>query len=109
MIYDGGDFVDGIEFDDFEAAKNDAIETLILWMAEETNGWKFDENGVPHPTEKQIESWDMTINDCCVYVIEWDEETGEWEDIGNAWFPSYEIENEIGWIEWEQYKKQFGW
>lgn len=109
MIFDGGHFVDSIEFDDFDGAKNDAIETLILWMSEECYYWEHDENGVPHPTEAQIENWDTMINDCCVYVVEWDEETGEWEDMDDAWFPSYEDEYEIGWMEWERCKKEYGW
>ena len=109
MIYDGGHFVDGIEFDNFEDAKDNAIETLVLWMQEETYGWKFDENGVPHPTEVQIENWDYMIGDCCVCVVEWNEETGGWEDVDDAWYPSYEDKYEIGWMEWEHYKKQYNW
>ena len=35
MIFDSGNFVDSIEFDDLEGAKNNAIETLILWIFEE--------------------------------------------------------------------------
>lgn len=114
MIFDVGHSVDGIEFDTFEAAKTDAIDTLINWMAEETVGWKTEtsEDGIsvfPHPTNEQIESWDDMINTCSVYVVEWDETKNGWQDADEAWFPSHEDEKGIGWMEWEQCKKEYGW
>ena len=109
MMFDMGHTVDGNEFDNFDDAKYSAIETLIAWMAEECYFWNYDENHVPCPNEKQIEDWDKMIHECCVYVVEWDEEAGDWEDIDDAWFPSYEVENEIGWMEWDELKKKNGW
>ena len=109
MLYDGGHFVDGIEFDDFEDAKDNAIETLIMWMAEESYFWERNENGIPCLTELQIENWNWMIGDCCVCIVEWDEEAKDWEDVDDAWYPSYEDENEIGWMEWEELKKKNNW
>lgn len=109
MIYDGGHFVDGIEFENFEDAKHDAIETLISWIVDEVYYWNFDENHMPHLTERQIEMWDTMINDCCVYVVEWNEEKNDYDDMDDAWFPSYEDENEIGWMEWDKLKAKHGW
>ena len=114
MVFDVGHTVDGVEWDTFEEAKNDAINTLENWVVEEQLSWKFDTNSdgvsvTPHPTEKQIESWDTMINDCCVYVVEWDDENDCWEDCDNAWYPSSEIENEVNWLEWSELKKKYGW
>lgn len=114
MVFDVGHTVDGVEFDTFEEAKNDAINTLENWIVDEQVGWNFetDSDGVsviPHPTEKQIDSWDTMINDCSVYVVEWDEENNCWEDCDNAWYPSSDIENELNWLEWSELKKKYGW
>lgn len=109
MIFDMGHTVDGIEHDDFEQAKVDAIDTLLTWIADETRNWKLDENYIPRPTEEQIDSWDTMINDCCVYVVQWDETSNEWDDVDNAWFPPYEIENEINWLEWADLKNKYNW
>lgn len=114
MVFDMGHSVDGVEFDTLEAAKTDAIETLIQWMIDEAAEWKTEtkEDGIsviPYPTKEQIESWDDMINTCCVYVVEWDEAENDWQDMDNAWFPSYEDENEIGWMEWRELKKKCGW
>lgn len=114
MIFDVGHTVDGIEFDTFEEAKNDAIYTLENWIVEGQIGWAIEVEAdgisvIPHPTEKQIQSWNRMVNTCCVYVVEWDDETGQWQNSDDAWWPSHEIENEINWLEWEQLKKKYNW
>lgn len=114
MVFDVGHTVDGVEWDTFEEAKNDAINTLENWIVDEQSKWSFDidDDGIsviPHPTDKQIESWDAMINDCSVYVVEWNDEDGCWEDSDNAWYPSSEIENELNWFEWTDLKKKYGW
>lgn len=114
MVFDMDHTIDGIEFDTFEEAKNDAIYTLEGWIIEEQIEWDYetDNDGIsviPHPTEAQIESWDYMINNCCVYVVEWDDETNQWEDSDYGWWPSYDDENEIDWLEWDELKKKYNW
>lgn len=109
MIFDCGHTIDGIEHDTFEDAKFDAIETLAQWMVDEKGEWAVDANGIPHPTEAQIESWDQMIADCCVYVVEWDEEEGSYQDADDAWYPSAEDENEAEWLTWDELKEKHGW
>jgi len=97
MLFDTGDCVDGIDFDSFEAAKNDALDTLIEWEVQETHDWQ----GM-NPTEEQIESWDYMIYNCSVEVREYDPSTDEYETV---WEPTYEDEESVGWMPWEDYKK----
>ena len=114
MIFDVGHTVDGVEFDTFEEARNDAIYTLENWIIEELVEWKpeLDANGIPmkyKPTRAQIEAWDRMINTCSVCVVEWNDELGDWEDPDDGWCPSYEEEEELNWMEWEGLKKKYGW
>lgn len=109
MVYDMGDTVDGVEHDTFEAAKDDALETLANWVAEEQKCWKVDENGTPHPTERQVESWDKMIEDYCVYIVRWDDEANDYESCDDAWYPSSEDEKDTDWLYWEELKAKYGW
>lgn len=114
MVFDVGHSVDGVEFDTFEEARNDALYTLEQWIVDEQIKWSFDvaDDGIsviPHPSEEQIDSWDRMINDCCVYVVEWDDVTSDWEDVDNAWFPSSDDEDALNWLEWSELKKKYRW
>lgn len=107
MVYDMGHTIDGIDYDDFQAACDNAIETMCNWKAEEMSGWDIDSNGIPHPTEKQIESWDTMINECCCYVAKWNEEVQDFYDEKmNYWYPSDE---DVEWLYWEEMKKKYNW
>ena len=81
-IYDGDSFIDGIEFDDFESAKNTALDILCEWMQS---------CFADAPQE-----WNMMVNNCMTWVEEYDEEEDEWIDI---WYPSDEDLESIGWFE----------
>lgn len=105
MIYDGDSFVDGTDYETLEEALEAAKETLIFWEQCEVfdKGWALGENGIPHPTEKQIEDWDYMIWNFNTYVIEKD-------DDGNAIEEHYLSDDdleEIGWVEWEELEKKF--
>lgn len=59
MVFDVGHMIDGVEWDTFEEAKNDAINTLENWVVDEQSKWSFDRDDdgisvIPHPTDKQI-------------------------------------------------------
>jgi len=97
MVFDSGDCIDGVGLDSLEAAKSDALDTLIQWEADESSDW-FGE----HPTEEQIESWDYMIDTCSVEVREYDPMTDEYVTV---WEPTYEDEKSVGWMPWEDYKK----
>jgi len=103
MVYDGDSFIDGIDYDSIEAAIASAEDTLCEWSCEEMSGWKFDDNGLPLPTEEQIEHWDYMIENFCVYVVP---KGGDMDDA--VWFPSDELCDQIGWLYWEDYKKKIG-
>jgi hypothetical protein len=93
-IVDGDHFIDGFDAADLKDAQNGAIETLILWMQEESCDWAFLPDGTPNPTEDQKENWDYMIYNCGVWVEELDPETGKWEEV---WSPSDEDCDRIGW------------
>ena len=109
MVFDMGHTIDGIEFDTLEEAINDAQETLIMWEVEETNGWERnpDNWGEWMPTESQIEDWDYMIYNYGCWVVEFNEETGAFEDIDNAVWPVSDADlNAIGWMPWDEYVKK---
>lgn len=107
MIFNTSDCTDGVEYDDFEEAKYAAREVLTNWIHDEQCKWEFDVNGIPHPTEEQIEEWDMMIEECSTYVAEWNEEEQDFYDEKmNYWFPE---EDDVDWLEWEELKKKYGW
>ncbi len=102
MVYDGDSFIDGVDFDTLDVAKNDALDTLIQWQSEEVEHWSYDSDGIMQPTEDEIESWDMMIANCSVWVEQYDPNTDEYETV---WEPSYEDEKSVGWVEWSEYEK----
>ena len=106
MLWDNDSCCDGTEHDTFEAAMFDAEETLLMWLCDEQSKWEIDENGVPHPTEEQIESYDYMIYNCEACVVEWDEEAGEYESIDYASYPS---EDAVEWKTWNELKEKYGW
>lgn len=106
MIYETDCTADGVEFDDFESAKAEAIEIYTSWVCEEIADWTFNDTGKPLPTEKQIEDWDYMYDNCSCYVVEWDEEKQEYEDIDDAYFIPDEELREIGWMEWSEIVKK---
>lgn len=103
MIFDLGDMCDGIEFDSLEEAKCNMEDTYINWEASECMEWSW-ENGRPAPTPEQIETWDRMIDECACWIVEWNEETGEYGDIDDASFMSEEDLESIGWKYWEELK-----
>lgn len=103
MIYDGDSFVDGTDHETLEEALEAAKETRIFWEECEMYDWNFDDKGVPHPTEKQIEDWDYMIWNCSTYVIEKDDDGNTIEE----YYLSDDDLKEIGWMEWAEIKKNF--
>jgi len=93
MLFDNEECCDGIGFESFEAAKDDAIETLIKWMIWDREEWKA---GPFDPTEDELDRYNYMICNCSVEVRKYDPETDEYEEY---WGPSYEDEEEIGWKE----------
>ena len=102
MVFDMGHTVDVIDFDCFEAAQNDAIETLVQWMCEFTMENHIENNDLTTWTEKQKEDWDYMIYDCSVCVSKYDPDTDEYY---TCWEPTYKDEEEIGWVPTEEFHK----
>lgn len=91
MIYDMEHTCDGIDCDSFEEAKARWEDCLTEWMTE---------TEMEHPGD--ADAWDKMIYNCSAWISQLNEETGEYEEY---WHPTYKDEQELGWVEWEQYSK----
>lgn len=108
MVFDMVDSIDGIEFDSFEAAKADMEDTYVNWMTYECHHWKI-VDGIPLPTEEQIEDYDYMIENFCCWIVKWVDELGDYEDIDYGYtLPQEELEA-LGWMEWNKFAKLNGW
>ena len=88
MIWSNEHSCDGIDCKSFGEAKNQALDTLLEWAAEESNGWALDpETYEPLPTEEQKENWDYMFYNCYTYVEKYNPDTDEYEEY---WSPSDE-------------------
>lgn len=92
MVFDTDSFCDGIDFESFGAAKCDAEDTLINWMAEERSQWK----DFFCPTAEELDNYNYMICNCSVEVRKYNPETDEYDE---EWSPSYEEEEKLGWKE----------
>ena len=79
-IYDGDSFIDGIECETFDEAKNLAEDILSDWAVQSADD----------------EDHNYMVSNCMTWVEEFNEDTGEWEDI---WYPSDEFCESIGYVE----------
>lgn len=98
MVYDMGHTVDGIEFESFEAAKEDALDTLIEWQMQQIEQYKNIHGPEDWPaalTQEQREDWNYMVGNCSVQVQKYNPDTDEYEDY---WEPSYEDEKQVGWV-----------
>lgn len=104
MLYDTDSCCDGTYHETLEEALEAAKETLIFWGQCEVSdkGWNFDDKGIPHPTEEQIEDWDYMIMNCGTYVIEKDDDGNTIEE----YYLSDDDLEEIGWMEWAEFEKK---
>lgn len=80
---------DGYDADSFGAAKNDALDTLLNWMMEESSEWESE-----NPTEEEMEDWDYMIYNCGVSVYKYDPMKDEYEEY---WSPDNDELEKIGW------------
>lgn len=105
LRWDTDDTSDGYEIENYGTAKAEVEDTLLLWAAEEVHNWQFDENGIPHPTEEQIENWDYMIYNCNAWVEKWNPVTQEYEEFDGSYLTDWEY-HEIGWELWENLEKK---
>ena len=108
MIFDMDTSIDGIEFDTFEAAKADMEDTYVNWMVEECDKWEIID-GIPHPTEEQIADYDYMIWNFGCWIVEWNDELGEYEDSDYGYYLPQEELEALGWMEWDKFAKLNGW
>ena len=104
LVWDNGHDTSGIEFDTYEEAKKNMEETYILWEDAEVSTWNI-KKGLIRPTPKQIESWNQMIDECCCYIVRWNDVLGEYEDSYWAEFLADEELREIGWVHWEEVER----
>ena len=90
MIYDGGHFIDGMDCDTGEEARDAALETLCEWMAEEQGTWKSEK-----PTPLEIERWNWMIEEMMCWIQVYDPETDDYDD---TYLTDEDLES-IGWKE----------
>lgn len=95
---------DGFGKDSYEIAKAAVIDDLLGSIAIEIQDWEFDENGIPHPTEEQIEHWNYMICNCGAWVEKWNPVTQEYEEFDGSYLTDWEY-REIGWELWEDLNK----
>lgn len=91
-IYDGDSFIDGIDCDSYEEAKDQAEDCLISWMIEERSTWR----DYFHPTEDELDRYNYMICNCGTWIEKYNPATDEYEECGGL---SYEDEERIGWKE----------
>lgn len=106
LVWDNGHDTSGAEFDTYEEAKETMQEMYIGWEEAETYGWAWETN-FPNPTPEQIESWDQMINECYCYIVEWNEELGEYDDSYYGTGLTDEELNEIGWNYWADIRRDW--
>ena len=104
-VWDTDSCCDGMGCASFEAAKGEALDTLVLWMVDARNEW----DELFNPTDNELDNYNYMICTNRVYVQKYNPMTDEYEDY---WYPSYEDEEEIGWKELtrediEQEKKEY--
>lgn len=92
VCWDSASCCDGIGCKSLGAAKNEAIDLLVMWMVEARNEW----DDVFNPTEDELENYNMMIFDSSVEVMKYDPMTDEYVEY---WSPSYKDEEKIGWKE----------
>ena len=97
MVWDNEHSTDGVCSATFEAAKEDALDTLAAWAAQAMSEWAREK---PNTDEKH--DWDYMINNCSVCVKKYNPDTDEYEDY---WEPSQEDEQMVGWMEWKELRK----
>jgi len=106
MVFDMGHTVDGIEYDSFEAAKEQALETLVEWQVQQVSEFKNIQGPADFPAklgQEQREEWDYMISECHVEVQKYNPDTDEYEEY---WFPSYEDEKQVGWLYIEEMEQE---
>ena len=79
-IYDGGSFIDGIEFETFKEAKESAEQILTEWAS----------------ALMSKDEHNMMVCNCMTWVEWFDDSEHEWVDI---WYPTNEFCESIGFIE----------
>lgn len=94
LVWDTDSCCDSYGAESLEAAKNDALDTLLNWMVEESWNWSFLPDGTPNPTEEQKNSWDYMIYNCWVEVRQYNPKTDDYETV---WEPSDGDLTELGW------------
>ena len=91
MCWSNAHTCDSVPFDSFEAAKANAEDTLVNWIAEEMAEWKGE-----NPTQEDIDRFNSMICDCYVEIMQYDPANDEYEVV---WEPSGEDEIALGWVE----------
>lgn len=91
-VYDGDTFIDGIEFDTFDEAKDCSLDILFSWAEEHRENWK----DYFAPTDEELDSYNSMICNCAVWVEKYDEVLGGYDEY---WYPSGDDLLAIGWEE----------
>lgn len=106
LVWDNGHDTSGVEFDTYEEAKETMQNMYIGWSEAETDDWDWGSK-FPDPTPEQIESWDQMIDECYCYIVEWNDELGEYNDSYYGEGLTDEELKEIGWDYWANVRRDW--
>ena len=95
LVWENEHCSDGMDYSSFESAKEQAIDTLVEWQTDLLAKFNFP-NKLEDLTEEQKEEWNYMLSECSVSVYKYDETTDTYVEY---WYPSYQEEKEINWIE----------
>ena len=101
MVFDMPSVIDSIDHNDFENAKDDALETLINWELEFIGQHNIKNEDISTWTEKTIEAWDMMIEDSDVSVQKYNPYLDTYE---TCWRPSEKDLEQIRWLPTDKFK-----
>ena len=98
VLWDTDNCCDSFESPSFGQAKQDALDLLLEWESQEMCTWHS-----TRPLPDQIDDWNYMIDNCCVEVIEYDDDSDEnCEAYHTVWEPSDEDLKQIGWVYFDE-------
>lgn len=104
IVYDMGNTIDSVLFDDYEAAKEVMGNIYRSWLADEIYTWERNKRGKLCPSQKQAAHFNYMIDEYSCCILKWREDLNDYEDLDEGHFLSDEELIALGWTEdgWEK-------
>lgn len=98
VLWDTDSCCDSFISPSLEQAKEDALDLLLEWGTQEMHDWNS-----TRPLPDQIERWDYMIDNCCVWVIECEDDSRiDCDAYNTVWEPTDEDLKQIGWVYFDE-------